>query len=176
MFIDKSGFEYNQYCIYAWSKKRKKVYGEQEGKRGKRENLLAGRIKKEKDLIAPIIFKVTLNTVGFEQWLAQHLLTSLKNPSVLIVDNSSIYRKNVIRELVEVGGHQLLFLPKYSPDLNEIEHDFSASKRARMYSPINTSFDEIIRGYCDNSVSFLFKKTISSIFHLGKRFKFCICK
>ena len=48
-------------------------------------------------------------------------------------------RKNVIRELVEAGGHQLLFLPKYSPDLNEIEHDFSALKRARLYSPINTS-------------------------------------
>ena len=48
-------------------------------------------------------------------------------------------RKNVIRELVEAGSHQLLFLPKYSPDLNEIEHDFSASKIARMYSPINTS-------------------------------------
>jgi putative transposase len=47
--------------------------------------------------------------------------------------------KNVIRELVEAGGHQLLFLPKYSPDLNDIEHDFSALKRARMYSPINTS-------------------------------------
>ena len=24
--------------------------------------------------------------------------------------------KNVIRELVEAGGHQLLFVPKYSPD------------------------------------------------------------
>ena len=48
-------------------------------------------------------------------------------------------RKNVIRELVEAGSHQLLFLPKYSPDLNDIEHDFSALKRAKMYSPINTS-------------------------------------
>ena len=48
-------------------KKGKKVYGEQEGKRGKRENLVAGRRKKEKDLIAPIIFKVSLNAVGFEQ-------------------------------------------------------------------------------------------------------------
>jgi putative transposase len=47
-------------------------------------------------------------------------------------------RKNVIRELVEAGGHQLIFLPKYSPDLNDIEHDFSALKRARMYSPIGT--------------------------------------
>ena len=54
-------------------------------------------------------------------------------------DNSPIHRKNVIVELVEVGVHQLLFLPKYSPNLNDIEHDFSALKRAIMYSPINTS-------------------------------------
>ena len=64
------------------------------------------------------------------------------------MDNSPIHRKNVIRELVEAGGHQLLFLPKCSPDLNDIEHHFSALKRARMYLPINTSLDEIIRNYC----------------------------
>ena len=73
-----------------------KVYGEQEGKRGKRENLVVGRRKKEKDLIAPIIFKGSLNALGFEQWLVGHLLPSLKNPSVLIMDNSPIHRKNVI--------------------------------------------------------------------------------
>ena len=55
------------------------------------------------------------------------------------MDNSPIHRKNLIRELVEAGSHQLLFLSKYSPDLNNIEHDFSALKIARMYSPINTS-------------------------------------
>ncbi|MCL2939106.1 MAG: transposase [Trichodesmium sp. MAG_R02] len=32
-------------------------------------------------------------------------------------------------------------MPKYSPDLNDIEHNFSALKRASMYSPINTSID-----------------------------------
>ena len=99
------GFEDNQDCIYAWSKKGKKVYGEQEGKRGKRENLVAGRRKKEKDLIAPIIFKRTLNAVGFQQWYNQHLLPSLKNPGILIMDNSPIHRKNVIRELVEAGDN-----------------------------------------------------------------------
>ena len=84
VFIDESEFEDNQDCIYAWSKKGKKVYGEQEGKRGERENSVAGRRKKEKDLIAPIIFKGTLNVVGFEQWYNQHLLPSLKIPSVLL--------------------------------------------------------------------------------------------
>ena len=65
-------------------KKGKIVYGEPEGKGGKRENLVAWRRKKEKDLIAPIILKGTLNAVVFEQWLAQHLLPSLKIPSVLL--------------------------------------------------------------------------------------------
>ena len=79
-------------------KKGKKVYGEQEGKRGKRENLVAGRRKKEKDLIAPIIFKGSLNAVGFEQWYDQHLLPSLKIPSVLIMDNSPIKHEKTLLE------------------------------------------------------------------------------
>ena len=82
--MDKSGFKDNQDCIYAWLKKGKKVYSEQEEKRAKRENLVAGRRKKEKDLIGLIIFKGTLNAVGFEQWYDQHLLPSLKIPSVLL--------------------------------------------------------------------------------------------
>ena len=36
------------------------------------ENLVAGRRKKEKNLIALIIFKETLNAVGFEQWYDQY--------------------------------------------------------------------------------------------------------
>ena len=82
-------------------------------------------------------------------------------------DNWPIYRRKVIRELVEAGVYQLLFLPKYSPDLNDIEHDFSVLKRARMYSPINTSIDEIIRNYCTKNVSFLFKITIQPQSLLG---------
>ena len=63
-------------------------------------------------------------------------------------DNSPIHRKNVIRELVEAGGHQLIFLPKYSPDLNDIENDFSALKTVIMYSTINIYLDEIISNCC----------------------------
>ena len=50
--------------------------------------------------MAQIIIKGNLNAVGYEQSLNQHLLPSLKKPSVLIMDNSPIYRKNVIRAMV----------------------------------------------------------------------------
>ena len=63
------------------------------------------------------------------------------------MDNSPIHRKNVIRELVEPGGYQLLFLLQYSPNLNDIEHNFSVLKRAIMYPPINTFIDKIIHNY-----------------------------
>ncbi len=59
-------------------KKGGNFYGEQEIKGCKRENLVAGRRKQEKNLIALIIFKETLNALGFEQWLDQYLLPSLK--------------------------------------------------------------------------------------------------
>lgn len=134
--------------IYAWSKKGKKIYGEKQGKRGIRENLVAGRRKGKKDLIAPMIFTGSLNAEGFEGWLGKYLLPSLDRPSVIILDNAPIHRKNMIRELVTEAGHEVVFLPKYSPDLNDIEHDFSALKRARMYAKSGVSLDEIIGNYC----------------------------
>ena len=78
-----------------------------------------------------------------------YLLPDLTSQSILIMDRAPIHRKTVIRLLVEDAGHQIIFLPKYSPDLNDIEHDFSALKRARMYSHSATSLDEIIRAYCE---------------------------
>ncbi len=95
-----------------------------------------------------MIFTGSLNAEGFEGWLSKYFLPSLEIPSVLIVDNAPIHRKNVIREMVEETGHQVIFLPKYSPDLNDIEHNFSALKRARMYASSHKSLDEIIRDYC----------------------------
>lgn len=76
VFIDESGFEEFQACLYAWSKKGKKVLGDRQGKRGKRENLVAGRRKGKKDFIAPMVFTRSLNAEGFEGWLSLYLLPS----------------------------------------------------------------------------------------------------
>ncbi len=64
------------------------------------------------------------------------------------MDNAPIQRKNKIKQLVETTEHEVILKPSYSPDLNDIEHDFSALKRARMYAPVGTSLDKIISDYC----------------------------
>lgn len=148
VFIDETGFEKFSCLIYGWAKRGRRIYGERQGRRCKRENLVAGRRKYRKELIAPMLFEGSLDAVTFEKWLELYLLPALTRVSVLIMDNAPIHRKNRIKELVERAGHIVLFLPTYSPDLNDIEHDFSALKRLRMYAPVGTTLDEVIRNYC----------------------------
>ena len=69
--------------------------------------------------MAPMIFERSLNAVGFQGWLEQYLLPSLEGKSVLIMDNVAIHRKTLIKELVNGQGHEVIFLPKYSLDLND---------------------------------------------------------
>ena len=66
-----------------------------------------------------MIFEGSLNAVGFEGWLEQYLLPSLERKSVLRMDNAAIHRKTLIKELVNGQRHEVIFLPKYSPDLND---------------------------------------------------------
>jgi putative transposase len=148
VLIDEAGCEEFVSSLDGWAKKGERVYGEKQGKRGKKENLVAGRRKMKKDLIAPMLFTGSLNATGFEGWLELFLIPALTITSILIMDNAPIHRKNKIREIVESAGHIVLFLPTYSPDLNDIEHDFSALKRARMHALQGTSIDKIIQDYC----------------------------
>jgi len=148
VYIDETGFDTNPTCVYGWSKRGQRIFGDQQGKRTQRESLVAARRNHIQDFIAPMLYTGCLNAIGFVSWLSRYCLPELDQPSLLIMDNAPIHPKGLIQELVEAAGHQVLFLPKYSPDFNKIEHDFSALKRARMYADPETSIDEIIRNYC----------------------------
>ena len=61
---------------------------------------------------------------------------------------NSLEDKRNLRELVEAYGYAVIFLPRYSPDLNDIEHDFAAIKKLRAYDTTGKTLDEIIKDYC----------------------------
>ncbi|WNC53116.1 transposase [Thermosynechococcus sp. TG215] len=95
-----------------------------------------------------MLFSGYLNALGFVSWLSQYCLPALEKRSLLMMDNAPIHPKGAIQAVVKAAGHEVLFLPKYSPDLNVIEHDLSVLKRARRYAGSNSSIDEVMRKYC----------------------------
>ncbi|MDR7993331.1 transposase [Thermosynechococcus sp. GLH187] len=44
------------------------------------------------------------------------------------MDNAPIHPQGGMQAVVKAAGHAVLFLPKSSPDLNVVEHDFSGLK------------------------------------------------
>ena len=58
-----------------------------------------------------------------------------------------VYRPEAVRAIAKAAGHQVLFLPPYSPDFNQIEHDFAALKRILAYSPEGTTLNEVVANY-----------------------------
>lgn len=150
IYLDESGFEAEYPNLYAWSPRGQIVYGERSAQRRPRENLLAARNRE--DLLAPVLIPGSINAVVFETWLAEQLLPTLPPHCLLVLDNARFHRPESVTEMATAAGHEVLFLPPYSPDLNKIEHDFAALKKILAYAPEGTSLDEVVASYRCHSV------------------------
>ena len=102
---------------------------------------------KGKRFFAPLLFEGNLNALIFNHYLKEQLLKQLELGSLLIMDNASFHKTRKTRELIEESGHELLFLPPYSPDFNPIEKHFANLKKIRAYQPTDTPIDDIVRLY-----------------------------
>jgi putative transposase len=81
----------------------------------------------------------------FTGWLEQVFVSSLINPkkTILIIDNASHHPKERIFDIANEYGLRVIFLPKYSPDLNPIEKFWANVKNwLRLHLRIYNSFWE----------------------------------
>jgi len=64
-----------------------------------------------------------MNSDLFCSWLEHVYVPAIKNPekTMLILDNASHHPKDRIYDIADEHGFAVMFLPKYSPDLNPIE-------------------------------------------------------
>ncbi len=124
---------------YGWNLKGKRFYDLKSGKRSLRVSIMSGLCQGK--LIAPLTFEGSCNRAVFEKWLEEKLLTQLEPGKVLILDNATFHKSERIRELVELAGCKLHYLPPYSPDLNKIEHCwFPITNRVRKSKGNLTTF------------------------------------
>ena len=69
------------------------------------------------------------------------------------MDNLGSHRGQLVRKAIRATGAMLLFVPKYSPDLNPIEQVFSKLKQglrkaqARSYDGLLTATAELLDTY-----------------------------
>lgn len=139
--MDESGIDNRDDYGYGWNEKRQRFHALKAGKRSIRVSIIGALSQKK--LIAPLTFEGSCNRQVFEKWLEEMLLPSLLPSQTIILDNATFHKSEKIRALVESAKCELKYLPPYSPDFNQIEHQwFPIKNRVRKMASSSENFRE----------------------------------
>jgi transposase len=77
---------------------------------------------------APWLLNGPIDGECFLVYVKQVLVPTLHPGDIVIMDNLGSHKAKPVRQAIREAGARLLFLPKYSPDLNPIEKFFAKFK------------------------------------------------
>ncbi len=130
VFIDESGFSHDTPRTHGYSLKGHRCFGLKNWGAKGRTNVIGALLGTT--LFAIGLFDCNIDRNVFLIWLAKILLPELPKNSVIFMHNASFHKGKNIEQAIINAGHQLEYLPTYSPDLNPIEHKWSQAKRKKM--------------------------------------------
>jgi len=102
---------------------------------------------------APWLINGPINGERFRIYIEQVLVPTLKPGDVVVMDNLGSHKGKAVRRAIRSVGAKLIFLPKYSPDLNPIEQVFAKLKHllrkaaARTTDTVCDSIGEILGAF-----------------------------
>jgi len=109
---------------------------------------------------APWLRDGPINGERFLIYVEQVLAPTLTKNDLVIMDNLGSHKAKAVRRALRRAGARLLFLPKYSPDLNPIEQLFAKLKhhlrrdqprsREAIGNAIATALDTVTAAECSN--------------------------
>ena len=79
-------------------------------------------------MTAPFVIEGAMNGPMFLAYVRQCLVPTLKRGETVLMDNLPVHKVAGVAEAIQAAGAMLIYLPKYSPDLNPIELAFSKLK------------------------------------------------
>jgi transposase len=150
VFVDESGLNRYYRRLYARAKRGTKIHDKRPGKREKRTNIIAGLLygENEKKHIAVRCYEQSTTARLFEDWFEFELIPLLPENALVIMDNASFHRKNILWSIAERYDIFVLFLPPYSPELNPIELSWANFKEwLKYYGARFPCFDFAIEAY-----------------------------
>lgn len=79
-------------------------------------------------MVASFAIDGPMTRATFLTYLEQCLRPALKRGDIVIIDNLPAHKGHAVEKVITAAHARLLYLPKYSPDLNPIEQAFSKLK------------------------------------------------
>ena len=102
---------------------------------------------------APWVVDGPINGAIFRRYVESVLVPILKPRDVVVLDNLGSHKSKTVRQAIRRVGARLIFLPKYSPDLNPIEQVFAKLKTLlrkampRTTDAVCTTIGDILRTF-----------------------------
>ena len=126
MFIDETWTKTNMTRLYGWAPRGRRLVTKIPHGHWKTATFLAALRNDRID--APCVFDGPINGERFLAHVEQFLVPTLKRNDIVVLDNLGSHKGKAVRNAIKAAGARLLFLPKYSPDLNPIEQVFAKIK------------------------------------------------
>jgi putative transposase len=112
---------------------------------------------------APWLLDGPVNGERFLLYVEAVLLPTLRPGDIVILDNLGSHKGKRVRAAIRKAGAHLIFLPKYSPDLNPIEQVFSKLKHllrkaaARTVETVCTAIGQLLGTFTAQECANYFK-------------------
>jgi transposase len=116
-----------------------------------------------KGVVAPLIFKGTLDGKFFAGYIEKVLSPELSFSDIVVMDNCSAHKVAKVLDPIYKKGAKVLFLPPYSPDLNPIELMWSKMKSSLRKLEPRTS--EELRAASSKTIDFISSEDIQGWFN-----------
>ena len=100
-------------------------------------------------MTAPMVLDGAMHGRAFLAYVEQVLVPTLTPGDIVVMDNLSAHKGRQVRDVIEMAGARLLYLPPYSPDFNPIEMAFSKLKaflKKHAARTVDDLWDTIARG------------------------------
>lgn len=126
VFIDETWTKTNMTRLRGWAKRGSRLVDKVPQGHWKTSTFLAAlrcdRVE------APCLFDGPINGERFLSYVEEFLIPTLKPNDIVVADNLGSHKGKAVRKAIRAAGARLMFLPKYSPDLNPIEQVFAKVK------------------------------------------------
>ena len=126
VFIDEIWAKTNMTRRHGWAPRGERLVDKVPHGHWKTSTFLAGL--RHDRIAAPCLFDGPINGERFLAYVEQVLIPTLQPGDIVVMDNLGSHKGKAVRRAIRKAGAKLIFLPKYSPDLNPIEQVFSKLK------------------------------------------------